>query len=574
MAGGKETPRQKMVGLMYLVLLALLALQVGAEIMVKFQQLNDSMQFLVIESQDKSKAILSNIGDKVKERGNKQKEVDALAQANELHDKTTALIDKIQSYKEELIELTGGYKIDEATGDTLGYMGMKDADNTSMLMVGVGDAHKQYPGAKQKTADGKGYAWSLQTELNDFMKVLNKAYVDVSAATGGDVTDVEHFGAKLALDGKEDPLFMKDSENKNKTWPMLNFDHTPMIASLAFLTEKQAKLAQYEGEILAKFQGVVGASDFKFDKLDVMANADASTVAAGTKYKARIFLTAFSDKMLPEMTAGGRKLKVTGGIGEYEFTAKLPKGKPNKDGLYPASYNAVIEVPDPLDPSVMKKFTKKVTYNVSKPVIQVQSDAVSALYKDCGNPLNIQVPALGTLYSPSFKVTGAVKKTGKGGKGSIVVVPNQPQVSIAVSSGGNYIGTEKFKVRLVPKPELVAKVNSKKGKPVDQKRGMKAPGPRKIYMDAVPDNGFAKALPKDARFRTVKWTATLVRGKRPVGSPKTFTKPDGNLTAFAAKAKPGDRIMIEVKKVVRMNYLGKKLDVNIGTPIINIPLTD
>jgi hypothetical protein len=47
MAGGKETPRQKLVGLMYLVLLALLALQVGSEIMVKFQQLNDSMQFLV-----------------------------------------------------------------------------------------------------------------------------------------------------------------------------------------------------------------------------------------------------------------------------------------------------------------------------------------------------------------------------------------------------------------------------------------------------------------------------------------------------------------------------------------------
>jgi hypothetical protein len=71
MAGGKETPRQKLVGLMYLVLLALLALQVGSEIMVKFQQLNDSMQFLVKESQQKSKMILANIDEKVKERGNR-----------------------------------------------------------------------------------------------------------------------------------------------------------------------------------------------------------------------------------------------------------------------------------------------------------------------------------------------------------------------------------------------------------------------------------------------------------------------------------------------------------------------
>jgi gliding motility-associated protein GldM len=572
MAGGKETPRQKMVGLMYLVLLALLALQVGAEIMVKFQQLNDSMQLLVTESQEKSKGILTNIGDKVKERGNKQKEVKALEQAKKLHTQTTAIIDKIETYKVELIELTGGYMVDEETGENIGYLGMKDADNTSMLMVGIGDNHKQYPGAKQKSKDGLGYAWSLQVELNEFVKTLNKAYVDVDLATGGDGKDTKHFGVneRLALDGKEDPLFMKDAENKNKTWPMLNFDHTPMIASLAFLTEKQAKLAQYEGEILAKLKGVVGAADFKFDKLDVMANADASTVAAGTEYKASIFLTAFSDKMAPVMTAGGRKLKVTSGMGEYKFRASLPKSKPNKDGLYPASYNAVIQVPDPLDPSIMKKFTKKVNYFVSKPVIQVKAGDINALYKDCGNPLNIQVPALGALYAPTFVVSGGSQRKGPKGKGSIVVIPNKAEVAITVKSGGNTIGTEKFKLRLVPKPTIMATTRGKQINP----KGVLAPGPRKVVMKAVAEPGFKAALPKDSKFRVTKWTATLVRGKRPVVSPKTFKKPEGNLTAFASKAKNGDRIMIEVKKVFRRTYTGKNVEVRIPVTIINVPLTD
>jgi gliding motility-associated protein GldM len=561
-----------MVGLMYLVLLALLALQVGAEIMVKFQQLNDSMQLLVTESQEKSKGILTNIGDKVKERGNKQKEVKALEQAKKLHTQTTAIIDKIETYKVELIELTGGYMVDEETGENIGYLGMKDADNTSMLMVGIGDNHKQYPGAKQKSKDGLGYAWSLQVELNEFVKTLNKAYVDVDLATGGDGKDTKHFGVneRLALDGKEDPLFMKDAENKNKTWPMLNFDHTPMIASLAFLTEKQAKLAQYEGEILAKLKGVVGAADFKFDKLDVMANADASTVAAGTEYKASIFLTAFSDKMAPVMTAGGRKLKVTSGMGEYKFRASLPKSKPNKDGLYPASYNAVIQVPDPLDPSIMKKFTKKVNYFVSKPVIQVKAGDINALYKDCGNPLNIQVPALGALYAPTFVVSGGSQRKGPKGKGSIVVIPNKAEVAITVKSGGNTIGTEKFKVRLVPKPTIMATTRGKQINP----KGVLAPGPRKVVMKAVAEPGFKAALPKDSKFRVTKWTATLVRGKRPVVSPKTFKKPEGNLTAFASKAKNGDRIMIEVKKVFRRTYTGKNVEVRIPVTIINVPLTD
>ena len=570
MAGGKETPRQKLVGLMYLVLLALLALQVGSEIMVKFQQLNDSMQFLVKESQDKSKMILANIGEKVQERGNKEKEVNALKQAEKLHEQTTELISKIQIYKEELIMLTGGYMIDEETHDTLGYFGTKDADNTSMLMVGMGDNHKQYAGAETKTTDGKGYAWSLQVELNDFMTTLNQAYVDVDLATGGDGKDTQHFPARLALDGKEDPLFMKDSENKNKTWAMLNFDHTPMIASLAFLTEKQSKLAQYEGEILAKLKGVVGAADFKFDKLDVMANADASTIAAGTEYKAKIFLTAFSDKMAPVMTAGGRKLKVTSGMGEYKFRASLPKSKPNKDGLYPASYTAVIEVPDPLDPSTMQKFTKKVNYFVSKPVIQIKAGDINALYKDCGNPLNIQVPALGALYSPTFVVSGGEQRKGPKGKGSIIVIPNKATVAITVKSGGNTIGTEKFKVRLVPKPTIMATTRGKQINP----KGVLAPGPRKIVMKAIAEPGFKSALPKDAKFRITKWTATLVRGKRPVVSPKTFKKPEGNLTSFAQKAKNGDRIMIEVKKVYRRTYTGKNVEVRIPVTIINIPLTD
>jgi len=570
MAGGKETPRQKLVGLMYLVLLALLALQVGSEIMVKFQQLNDSMQFLVKESQDKSKMILANIGEKVQERGNKEKEVNALKQAEKLHEQTTELISKIQIYKEELIMLTGGYMIDEETLDTLGYFGTKDADNTSMLMVGIGDSHKQYAGAQTKTTDGKGYAWSLQVELNDFMTTLNQSYVDVDLATGGDGKDIQHFPARLALDGIEDPLFMKDSENKNKTWAMLNFDHTPMIASLAFLTEKQSKLAQYEGEILAKLKGVVGAADFKFDKLDVMANADASTIAAGTEYKAKIFLTAFSDKMAPVMTAGGRKLKVTSGMGEYKFRASLPKSKPNKDGLYPASYTAVIEVPDPLDPSTMQKFTKKVNYFVSKPVIQIKAGDINALYKDCGNPLNIQVPALGALYSPTFVVSGGEQRKGPKGKGSIIVIPNKATVAITVKSGGNTIGTEKFKVRLVPKPTIMATTRGKQINP----KGVLAPGPRKIVMKAIAEPGFKSALPKDAKFRITKWTATLVRGKRPVVSPKTFKKPEGNLTSFAQKAKNGDRIMIEVKKVYRRTYTGKNVEVRIPVTIINIPLTD
>lgn len=552
MAGGKETPRQKLVGMMYLVLLALLAMNVSGDILNKFVQLNKSLETFVKEGSAKNEVLLSSIETKVGERGNKENEVDALEKAKKLNKLSKEIKSQIDEVKTEIVEATGGI-VDGK------YQGKKNMDDPARILIGVGEKK-----------NGKGY--DLQKDLSSYITELNKIYVEVQKATGDKNLNTEKY-ASMTLDPKVDPQYQikgrLDDHVKGKDWVQANFDHSPMVAVLAALTDIQSKVVVYEGEILSKLKTVVGAADFKFDKLDVMANADASTVAAGTEYKARIFLTAFSDKMQPQITARGNKLKVIGGMGELKFKASLPKTKPNKDGLYESSYNAIIEVPDPLT-GELKPYTKKVKYFVSKPVIQVKAGDVAALYKDCGNPLNIQVPALGALYAPKFSVSGGTYRDGGKGKGSIVVIPTKATVGITVSSGGQRIGVEKFKVRLVPKPTIVA---TSRGKEINPK-GVLAPGPRKIKMKAEAEAGFKAALPKDAKFRVTKWTATLVRGKRPVVSPKTFSKPDGNLTAFASKAKNGDRIMIEVKKVFRKTYTGKNVEVKIPTTIINIPLTD
>jgi hypothetical protein len=100
---------------------------------------------------------------------------------------------------------------------------------------------------------------------------------------------------------------------------------------------------------------------------------------------------------------------------------------------------------------------------------------------------------------------------------------------------------------------------------------MAAPGPRSITIKAIPDESFKTFLPKDARYRVFKWEAFLVRGRKAVAS-ETFNGETANLTSFAAMAKEGDRISIEVKEVKRLNFRNSTEDVNIGTKIINIPL--
>jgi gliding motility-associated protein GldM len=463
---------------------------------------------------------------------------------------STELITWIETEcKDVLIDKTGGYAEDKVTP-----LGMKNTDWPGTLFLG------------DNPSKGTPLGQDFERKLNEYIDKVNVIYDGVSMAVSKK-HDEKHY-PYLALKGTEDPNFMNNPEQKAKGFLELAFDHTPMIASLAFMTEKQSKIAAYEKEILAMIQKEVGASDFKFDEIVAMASADASTVAAGTWYEAQLFVTAKSSAATeePEMFNGKQKLKVSGGIGKVRFKASY-NGKPGKDGLVKKSWKGSVKMKNPT--GEMETFDVNVPYYVSKPVIQVQSGSVSALYKNCGNELNIQVPALGSLYAPSFSVKGASKKDG-GGKGEIIVIPTAPKVSITVASGGQTIGTEEFKVRLVPKPEIIAKA---KGKPVDQKKGMKAPGPRSITMDAIADPSFKAFLPKDSRYRVTKWEAVLVRGKRPVET-KKFSTPKGNLSSFAAKAKPNDRILIEVKEVMRKTYLGSMEKVKLGTIIMNVPLTD
>lgn len=547
MAGGKETPRQKMIGLMYLVLLALLALQVGAEIMVKFQQLNNSMEALVTESREKSQLTLEAIDSKAKEDG-RDNIKQALKQAQTLHSKSAEIIDYIGDIKQTLIVKTGGYQ----EGTTVP-MGMKDADAASILLVG------------QEGNKGKGY--DLENKLDEYVITLNGVNKEVSELLGQPSKDYPN----MTLSGKEDPQFAKDEAQRTKDWVQLAFDHTPMIAALAYLTERQARVANYEAEILQKIKNSLGATDLKFDEVFPMASAESRVVAAGTYYEADLFITARSSaaSFAPIMTMNGSSVKVENGIGKVKFKAGIAGGTKVKgnDNMVQKSWKGVIKMKDGTGKE--QKYEETFTYFVSKPVIQIQSASVDALYRNCGNELSVQVPALGAAYKPDFKISGArLIKSGR--TGEITIVPTDPKVKLSVYNDGSHIGDKEFQVKLVPKPELV--VYNSSNKPADTRTGETASKLRSITVRAIPDQGFASLLKKDSQYRVTKWVATLVRGKRPAAAPATFSGPDASLTSLMSNAREGDRLMIEIKEVQRRTYTGGTETVNVGTPIINVPL--
>jgi len=533
MAGGKETPRQKMIGMMYLVLTALLALQVSSAIIEKFKFLDDSLQFANANTTANNVLVEKKIDKAVKDGGGKDAPV--LKKANDVRIETEKVLSELRALRTELIDITGGWEDETKTS----YKGAKEETKIEVLMVGA-------EGSKN------GKAYKLQTRINDYAKKI------------ADITGDKELGKRICLDAKESPMFKDSKEQGKKDFAELNFAQTPMVAALAVISTIQADVLKREAQALEDLAAQVGATDLKFDVVTATYTAKSSVVAAGTYYEADIFLSASSASLVPTFKMGGSTLPVDNGRGKIKF--KASGGSYDKEGNVKKSVAAEIHLQVKGKDSI---FPVKLDYIVARPVIQVQSATVSALYVNCGNELQINVPALGSSYNPSFTASGAQVIRG-GQKGQVTIVPNGsvPRVTINVSSDGTAIGSETFNLRTIPRPDIVAKTG---GKPVDEKSGMAAPGPRQINVVAEAEPGFKSALPKDARYRVTEWNCMLVRGKRPVAQMK-FNGEAGNLSTFAAQAVPGDRILIEVTKVQRTNFQNKVEEVKIGTVIKNIPL--
>ncbi|NEM96553.1 type IX secretion system motor protein PorM/GldM [Pontibacter burrus] len=532
MAGGKETPRQKMIGMMYLVLTALLALQVNSAILMKFQFLDQSLMGVNDKTVTDNTGVLNSINAAVKEMGETAKDKQVLTSAQQVRQKTSEMVSYIRGLREKLVNETGGVNPDDPNQ----YANPNAEDKVAIIMIGAANKNN-------------GAAYELKDKLNEYAKFL-KGFNPTMPAT-------------LANDGKEDPVAKNDKTQRNKDFAELNFENTPLVAALAVLSQKESEILKYEADALQKLANEVGAEKIVVDQIFAMARAESKTVAAGTKYKADLFIAASSESIKPEMRYRGQPLKVVDGKGQVEFVASATNY--DAEGNSKQTWKGEITIRQKGKDTT---YVVEEEYIVAKPVIQVQSAAVQALYFRCANELNIQVPALGATYDPSFNATGGQAVKGAK-KGLVTVIPSSTEVKLTVSSNGNAIGTETFKVRPIPKPTLTPLVN---GRPLDVRRGLPAQAIRQVNIEAIADEGFKQLLPNEARFRVTKWKAYLVRGVNPIDQIEV-NGPSENLSRFAQKASKGDRVVIEVLDVKRLNYKGSVEDINVsGETNWTIPL--
>ncbi|HEY8935998.1 MAG TPA: gliding motility protein GldM [Cyclobacteriaceae bacterium] len=526
MAGGKETPRQKMIGMMYLVLTALLALQVSSAVLEKFAIINETLDGLIKTGGEKSENILSSI---VRDAGQSTDVaiVKAKENAEKLRELTKTTMKSIEEIKSEMLKVSKTDKIDEK------FVANHGSDVATMMI-------------------DKNSPWGKK-----YQDLLKNYVAQLEQLTGLKFDKLDKTPAEL-------PLFAENANHKNKDFLTFTFENTPGIAAFASVTQTQTEILDYEARGLDKLREDAGAKIVKFDKIVPMVRPVSSIVAAGAKYEADMFITASSSAVVPEFYQDGKKLQIiddpTGvKMGKVSFSAT--GGAYDKNGMAKKSFKALIKLNG-------QDYEQVVDYYVAAPVIRVTTGNAPTLYMNCGNTVNIEVPALGTNYNPSFSSSGA--EIIKGAKvGQVTIIPSQRKINVNVSNGGASIGTQAFDVKNIPRPRYVAKDNT--GKEIDLKNGVRGNALTGLRIVAEAEENFKQEVPKDATYRIRSMQVIHARGTAPVNT-TTATNENIDMSSWRAQFRPGDRIVIEIKTVTRRTFKNEDEKVEVKSEIINVPI--
>lgn len=525
MAGGKETPRQKMIGMMYLVLTALLALNVSSAVLEKFAIINETMLEFKAETEKNNALTLQQI---VAEAGKSQnaRVVRAKENAQKVRELTQTTLSNIEKLKMMMMEQSKTDHINEALIND-------HSSKVATMMV--------------STPVGKNF----EDLLTDYVAKL-KEYSGLEFQP-------------LAKRPKDMPLFATDEDHKNKDFLTFTFENTPAIAALTSVTQIETEILAYERRALEKLLADAGIGKVSFDNMVPMVRTKSSVVAAGAKYEADLFISASSSSFQPEMFRDGQKLDLftdPSGVrmGKVEFVASASNFDP-QTLLAKKTFLAEIKLPD-------TTLRQEVEYFVAKPVVRVTTGNAPTLYMNCGNTVNIEVPALGTNYNPTFSSNGATVI--KGDKpGRVTIVPTQRKITVSVSNSGTHLDNIAFDVKPIPAPRYAIRDNS--GKEVDKKTGVKGSALTGLRVVPEPDPTFKEEVPKDAVYRIRSMEVIHARGTSPVNR-MNATNEVLDLAAWRSQFRPGDRIVIEIKTVTRRNFQGQEERVEVKNEVHTVPI--
>ncbi len=427
MASAKDTPRQKMIGMMYLVLTCLLALNVSKDILDAFVIVDKGLEKTNLNFTDKNEVLyslfdLAKSVDPVRVTPNWKQAQDVKKRSIELSD----FIDKLQK---ELIVKTEG--LEQSVADTIQMASLENKDNyTIPTNILIGNSEDGSAGASR---DLKNRLIEYRKQLSNYILPKDKTKVKIDINTA----DPEH-------------------SEENENWELYNFYDRPLVASLTILSKLKTDVKNAESTTVDYLLKLVDVETLKFDTIAAKVIPQSNYVMLGEEYKADVFIAAFNKTRNPEIM-----------VGDYNEMSKSFNGTPNAItverglGKYVAetsregivNYSGTIKVVSPQGKEMVFPF--KSEYIVAKPALTVSATKMDVLYAGLDNPISVSVPGIPTDRLTVSISNGTLTPTGKGTFNVKVMNGTKAEVSVIANLENGEkrnMGTMTFRVKQVPKP--------------------------------------------------------------------------------------------------------------------------
>jgi gliding motility-associated protein GldM len=534
MGHGKETPRQKMIGMMYLVLTALLALNVSKDVLNAFVIVDKGIVKMNENYAEKNKLMYAAFDQAAIEKPQKAKKWKEVAA--EVKKRSDDLYSMLQGLKIKIVETAEKGNKEVIVNGELIPMKINSKDNTEIP-------------AQVMIVEKNGAA--LKKAIESYKEYLLSQ------------TDPKAEGIRSSLESglnTKDPVATE--VGKTESWESEHFEQLPLVAVTTVITGLQSNVRNAESDMIRYLYSMIDKGTFKFTSLEGTVIQSSNYVFKGDDYKASVFLAAFDTSQNPTIYIGPYdSSKMEDGSYEYKLKdirydtiiVKNGKGQYVRKGTTVGyqKWGGLIKLKAPEGgQDILKPF--KAEYQVAEAQLVVSPTKMNVFYTGVDNPVDISVPGV-----PSDKVfpsinNGSIKPVGKG---SYIVNPvrigklgAQVTVMAEIDKKKRVIGVKDFNVKMVPDP--VAKVNGIKNSGNIEKSLLLA----QVGVVAEMEN-----FDFDLSFKVIEFNVSVNVGGFSNDKPSKSNRFTPEQMALIKQVQKGQKVYIEAIKAVGPDGIPRQL---------------
>jgi len=413
----KISPRQKMINLMYVVLMAMLALNISTEVLNGFSVVEESLNRTTGNSSKENDAIFGELDQMM--RKNPQKVKQWFVMASTVREMSDSLYNYAQALKVAIVREADGEK-----GDPLNIEGKDNIEAASYIMLNPanGQGHKLYEAIN-----------SYRARILQFVTDPRQKKIIASNLS----TEVPH-------------------HSMGKNWEEYMFENMPVAAAVTLLSKLQSDVRYAEGEVLHTLVANVGLKDIRVNKLQAFVVPSQTRLYPGETMTAQMFMGAVDSTQQPQVFVNGQLIKGN------QITVKA--GAPGKHTL-----SGYILIKD-LTGNVLRRNFSQDYWVTGGPqpkeyispqgmqkvppfdgMATIAADLMNVLYAGFDNPITISIPNTSQHDVQATMSGGSLVARGGGHFIARPSAVGQP-VTISVSAKGRKIGEYQFRVRKLPDP--------------------------------------------------------------------------------------------------------------------------